>query len=477
MIMEVNLALTNKRLVLNDSIKQKFDEMRRKILLTELDMLGAVNTFIDVEREKATQDFGAQAGIRKEFAKKIEDHNNVMKQEKFFDIIEEGVDGTLSKVVPSKLEEYLEGINDKLSKVGEIVQEVFETTEEAQLYAGNFPEKFKAKIEKNLGNDYFLKASSSEQTIELKTNFRLKFDDKKLILNLSEGMGGIPKPQSINLTQLNKITEIHYMFEGKTLVDDDINLLYVIGDKVQDLEVLNVKFPPKGVDDEILIRVLSSMYNKLGNVKEAEIWLEKCLITDRGLNYVSNNILLKMTNLIKLNITLDYANITDLSIQVLSDSVLPVLSKLEFFRIDLFRTKITDGGAINIFKRVRDLKGFYIHLQSTQVTDKAIEFLAYETLPLLTSLESFGIWLRNTHVTDNSMIPFFMNVKNLVRFKLDLKTTKVTDTSLNVFLEVTMAQLQPLKYLVLYLDSTEVSAGVKNKVDEIMRNYNEEEVK
>lgn len=88
---EIDVVVEKERAILNGSIKERFQEIRKRLFMTEIDLMHTVTSFVDVEKQRAHEGYGVQSELGKEFNRKIENQKNILASENMFDLIEEDV--------------------------------------------------------------------------------------------------------------------------------------------------------------------------------------------------------------------------------------------------------------------------------------------------------------------------------------------------------------------------------------------------
>jgi len=88
------------------------------------------------------------------------------------------------------------------------------------------------------------------------------------------------------------------------------------------------------------------------------------------------------------------------------------------------------------------------------------------------ALETLEIWLRGAEITDDGLGKLFMNItdgKNLKKLSLDLRSTKVTDKSIEFLVKDKLPSLQTLEELQLNTSQTQISEKVKIEIEEFAK--------
>ena len=148
---------------------------------------------------------------------------------------------------------------------------------------------------------------------------------------------------------------------------------------------------------------------------------------------------------------------TDKSIQALISRNELVLRDLESLNMVLDNAPVTDRSIARLLTSVSNLKVFKFHLWKTKITDKCIERFAKETLPELKALQHFELSLIETGVTDASVSELFIPMEGIKIYKLYLGQTKITDKSIEAFIEKTMPTMKSLEYFEFSLRETMIN--------------------
>ena len=468
---ESDSLLEKRKAIVSENIREKFKEVRKVFLCSEMEIMSRIDTFMRLGKEKVIKDLGMGTEIKKELSTKLDEQSSILKSSNFFDLMEEDLSTSLSKVKTGPLDDCLQGITQNLDKISGSIKNAFF---QESLSLTHLADKVQSKI----GEEYKVEAEAGTSqnlgAFQLLTN--LKFEAKEGSVSVTFADGS-PQPTVINLEEWKDIPKIKLYPGYYDITQEDFQLFHYLWYKLEKLRSVVIKFTTLGISDDVVIKVLPILLNRQKGLEEIEIWFEDCKLTDKSTNFFFSQVLSKMTDLKQLKIILDSTEITNNCLKVLSDEVLSPtkdLKALEFVRIDLFNTKINDDGVIQLFQSIERLQEFNIHLQSTNITDRCLESFARNTLPNMKALQKLGIWLGKTSITDTSIIEIFNQLQDLNEFKIALMETKTTDACVKVFLETTMPRLVSLKSLYFNIKNSNISEEMGVKLKEIENRLTED---
>lgn len=458
--------LDDRKLKLTQIAQHSFQKLKVALSLKELEFLNLINTFFSAEKEKMSKFFGNNSPMRKEVLAKISDRKNCFRAENFFHIMEEDV----SKIT-ANLEQNLS--KERLSKFDQGLQEILASFNN---YFSHQPDPFanlKFPIADQLSDlttiypEEQMKASSSglnkrHTSLKLKSTIKLKMCSEWFVISARNIE---PEDLTINMEELKKMDKVRIEVDHYDLTEDDSGTLCYILNQLEVTSSLKIKFSPRNISDEKVLKTLSLISGKLKKLDHLDINLEKCPITDVGLQLIAEKILPQASHLKELTLNLWKTNITDKTLSVLA--ILPLLKDLEDFSLCARNTNLTNDGLTILFNSLTNLKGLHLNLMETHITDASLELFAQNNLPQMLRLESLELLLYKTDVSDQSITQLFTNVQTVHKFKLNVDSTNVTDKSIDLFINVAFPNMRTLKELQLDLWNTRVSSDRIAKVAEL----------
>jgi len=295
---------------------------------------------------------------------------------------------------------------------------------------------------------------------------------KQLSLNLNniqiraKSMDALAKKVLLNL---EKLEDFRLFLNNNEVSEDILSTIFV---EMPNLKHFSLSLSGTTTSDKTIQRFVESTGTSFAqNLQSFELYLHHTKVTDLSLE----TLIPILKNVKKISLDLGCTNITDQSIEALANSLTTTtvnITNLEEFVLSVGATKVSDQSIMKLFVNMPKVKKFLLGLYDTAVTDKTIEAFAQNAFFSMKALETLEIWLRGAEITDDGLGKLFMNItdgKNLKKLSLDLRSTKVTDKSIEFLVKDKLPSLQTLEELQLNTSQTQISEKVKIEIEEFAK--------
>jgi len=259
-----------------------------------------------------------------------------------------------------------------------------------------------------------------------------------------------------------KLEDFRLFLNNIEMNDDALSPLFV---EIPNLANFSLSLSGTTVSDKSIRKFVECTGASFLALQSFELYLHNTKVTDSSIEMLVP--ILK--NVKKISLDLGCTSITDQSIETLATNLTAsILGSLEEFVLSVGATKVSDQSITKLFVTMPQVKKFLLGLYDTAVTDKTIEAFVQNAFLSMKALESFEIWLRGADITDYGLEMLFMNIpdiKNLKKLSLDLRSTKVTDKSLELLIKDKLPIMHTLEELQLNTTQTQISDQIKNEIE------------
>jgi len=248
--------------------------------------------------------------------------------------------------------------------------------------------------------------------------------------------------------------------------DEDVDTMFPT---MENLKQCIINFSGTKISDRTLSKIGDNVLSKSQQLQVVELNLTGSQITDLGVA----TILRSIPRVQNLAFYIGNSGITDETIRAFIDSFEDHISNLECLDLSFRATNITEDGIIPLFKDMRSIKHFNLSLSVTKITDRAIEAFVQNSLVTMKALENFELYAYETEVTDKSIISLFQHLKGVRYFSLNINNTKVSDDSIQYFLQEILPFMSNLQKFEIDVTNTAVTDKTLKKLHEVRSQYRE----
>jgi len=218
---------------------------------------------------------------------------------------------------------------------------------------------------------------------------------------------------------------------------------------------------------------LADTLSSLKNLQNFHLWLNQTKVEDLSVHSLCLSLKSFGRNLECLSLGFDGTKVTDEGISKLGTEIAPEVKSLKEFRLWVSKTLVGDAGLRPLFENLNmeKIQVLQLCLSNSRVGDQSLMALAKENLPRAESFRILEFWVRNTSISDLSMIPLMESLSNSVsdvnKLVLSCVRTKLTDWSLGMFSQEIIANLRNLRDIQFFLGQSQTNG---TKVDLFMDN-------
>jgi len=432
----LKLLLEEKRSVLLEYIKSKFQEMRWILIKKELELLSEVNAYLDHEKTGIEKN----KSIDSRYTNKIEEIKELLNEgdDQLFRILDYSNKFIEDKTLTAFLEEQAQQLNLRVDSQAIFLDNQMINQVESLDLIHFWSEK---KPPKTDWNNEFVKIQEKEDWLVISLggenhhDFTFSSDwktYKKVILRVENN--------------------------DEQMMNKCLQNLIPIWKNFEDLSQLKLEVLNKEICDKELLGLFSIVFeNNHINLEELAIDLSDCKVGDQSLGPFISEIFPVMTGLKSVSLNLNFTNISDAFLRIFAREIAPIAGNLEHLDLRLWGTKITDTGVSKLFTLMENLKSLTVDLGSTDISDKGLVDLANLTLPSLKQLEELKINLSRTNITDEVMKQLSLNVKKLQVFMLNLHNTNITNQTIEALTKNIFSKFDKISSFDLRLGETKVT--------------------
>lgn len=206
-----------------------------------------------------------------------------------------------------------------------------------------------------------------------------------------------------DLDSLKNITKVSIQFDGEDLTENHFQAVARLFEVFEKVTELDLGFNNQKCTDKHLSIIASRIW-KTDKIELVIMNFTGSAISDLSLTDSLKRFLCKINNVKSFKICLNQTQISNNGIQAFASYAPSSFLNLTEFCLELKETIVSDSSIIelcrNLKQVVKPLKLFVLTLSGTQITDLSIETLAKENLCLMNNLQVLELYLCCTQVTD-----------------------------------------------------------------------------
>jgi len=259
------------------------------------------------------------------------------------------------------------------------------------------------------------------------------------------------------------ITRVGLEFSQKKMTHQLMEAVQFLWSQLGEITHLKIDLSNREMNDQELLDFCTDPFWTTKSLQVFELNLQGLKVKEKTLAAALDNIMHQLEGIYSFKLLLSDTNIIDQTMIRFAQNLLPFMSTLENFQVSLANTPLTDQGLIQLFVPLPKVKNFMLNLSSTKATDQAIEALSKHCIATMNRVEAFEIYLFSTNVTDESIVPLFVEMPLVKKYALGLSNTKISDKALEAFQANTLMSMGRLESLELYFSNTEITdSGIVN---------------
>jgi len=431
---DLNILLEEKRGVLLEYIKSKFQEMKWVLVKKELELLSEVNSYFDHQRTDMTAATKQDAQV---IFTKVEEIKRLLNQNEPFKIYE----NSPLNILPAFLDEQKDQLNTKIDSQAisldcQMIQQI-ESLDSIHFWKGKHSPSLK-----DLNSDM------------LKIHER---DDWLVISLLGSGDETSESPMKKDWGNFSNHKKVILRVERDSM-KKCLQSLISLWPNFGDLTHIKLELLDKDISDKELLGLFSIVFeHNHVTLQELRIDLSDCRVGDQSLGPFACEIFPAMTALQSLTLNFNFTNISDNTLVAFANEMNQIARNLQELDLRLWGTKITDLGVAKLFTPMENLKRFTLDLGSTSITDKSLIDLAYSTLPGLKQIEELKLNLSRTEITDQVLQHLNLNLPTIQVFMLNLHGTCITNQTVEALAKNVLPNSRRIKSFDLRLGDTKVT--------------------
>ena len=468
----INSNIERERKLMQENLKRKFSEIYLLLHHKEFELLCSIDRIIPTDDIKIDDNGGIVPELIERMRKEIDYQTSIVEGNGFPKSLEDNNFDELLKMRNSAgVNASRDKVNETNERLKETLVQVFDEEKEALQKSTFILEEICMNEETKL-NENDVKSSSPTKDLpsclELLSPFCLRIREDSLII-APDSM----KKVTIKFESLTPITKVEVILGNYAELSNNFNIFYYLWNYLVNVTSVAILFDPASLSEDHINNILPKVLLKPGQIKDFAISIAGCDIGDTSIKLLFTQTMRKMEILESISLTFDNSRVTEESLNVFRQNVLPVAKNLRVLRIDLFDLQIYDNGIVSILKELPEtVEELYLHLHNTLVESTTLDTLAKVMTTTLKNIKKLGLWLGKTKVADSGLVSLFESMNGVQELKLNLASTSVTDKSINVLVEVLLAEGKSLESLILDLKETDVSEEVVRRVYELQDGLN-----
>jgi len=251
---------------------------------------------------------------------------------------------------------------------------------------------------------------------------------------------------------------------------EDIGALCYIRRKFPAIERIEIRIEDSKISDENLLDLLSCIFWKNDSLRNINFSYVKEGLFEKSILFFANSVLPSAKHLSEITIAFTNCEVTKKAWDSLSHSVTQLAENFTSFHF-VVNCKDADASSFQtLFSRMPNLEFFAYQVNGKAFDDQALEEFISRTLPSLKNLTNFQLFIDDSTVTDSSVRKLFASFPEdwflqLWQFRVGLANTKITDESLEEFIDVNLAKFKTLNDFGVY--SNKLSSYMQNKLSKL----------
>ena len=451
---DVANMVDQKQIAYSEMIRCRFTELQQLLEKKELELLTEAKSFFSVQKQQVHKAFGVDSTVRQGLLKKAANYRQYFKHENIFNLVEEDISATASRVNSAiekfKIQQFDKDLKRSLNILNQSLISLRESLFQADLPLQSLSEAFTRYFDFFQDQPFDFNYKPKTDFLKSKTIFEIVRKDNDLTIIAQD-----KEPQDttlIDLSDLKDIEKVVLIINKHTFTKQDTATFFHVWRYITNLTSFELVCNIKDIPDNILIDLLSNVVLKAGSLKAFSANLSKCkFLSGDGIFFLFEDTLPYMVNLRSLKLVIYGTEITDENIESLAEYNTKIIKNLYNFEIDLGNTPVTDKGINQLFVEMPQAKSFNLNFRGTKITDDGIKALAQRTLASVDNLQSFELYISETQVSDRGLLQIFDNMKHVKKLRLGLGSTKVGRKTLESLGRDGLLKMEALEDLKLFL--------------------------
>jgi len=193
----------------------------------------------------------------------------------------------------------------------------------------------------------------------------------------------------------------------------------------------------------------------------------KKTVTDLTAVFLAEKVLPRIKNLKSFICDLSRTKVTGKSLKAFAQANLASQKNLETFRFNVTQATFKQEEVSQFLSVIPNVKDLLLGFGETNLTDQGLEAFSTNVLPYLNRLERFELGFQYSKVTDVGIQKVLVNLpSNITNLLIGMNSLKITDVSMEGFLNERLPSLKKLQELRFGLTETKLSKDVKNQISQ-----------
>jgi len=465
-------------------IKARFRELMFIFNVKETEFIYEINSFYDNEIDRLRKEVGENSLAKQVIDQKISEYQQITQLEDPFEILEENISnifGIIQKAVhPEKvdkihqvLQEIKQNLDSRLSSQISALEKVKVETEDLTFLS----EEADLKLDKELSSRHELTKytfssndSSNFKALESSTSSDITIMESKLSISFP-----FCESLSQNLDVIQGTGESISCLEFKTSKDierisrEDISLLCYIRSKFTNIQNIQILINDFEISDEALFDVFTCLFWRNEFLKKIYLQYLKEGLFEKSIFYLAKEVLDSTQSFTEFEIRFLGSTISSKAYNALSQSISKRAENLTNLTFVVNCDSDDQISLHNLFGKMPNLEYFAFWSISKAINDDALNRFNLNTLRWIKKLKHFKFFINNSSVTDLSVKKFFESFPDewfltLQLFQVGFLEAKITDESLEEFIDQTLSKFQNLKEFDIFTQDTSVTHHIKSKI-------------
>jgi len=280
----------------------------------------------------------------------------------------------------------------------------------------------------------------SGDNIKIESYFDIETEDDLLSVFVDEDL----KKLTLNRKKWENLDAIQLIFDEKNISANDRRILLHLLENIRQIKSLELEFHSESIADEEILVLFPIIFSNIQNLEAIDLSFSGSQISDSNIVVLFEKYISQIPSLKKL--TLDFAEtkISSRGIKAFIDNTKKFMDSLIKFELYLTKTSLTDEDIIPIFYSMPKAPYIYLSLESTEITNNAIEILT-NNIKEMENLENFQLCLAETKVAVETIIHLIQSLKNMKILYLDLSGIEINNEFVVELDEIIRSKMKSLK--------------------------------
>ena len=473
----ISKLLEEKRQSFHKVVKNQFEETRRSLYSREFEVINEIDAIFAKEVQRLDLTIGEPSSLFQRLRKKANNRKDIFNNEDFLQTLEEDVTSYINEVTAKLSKERVEKVQRELDEIEKSMIQQSVDHRRAIHEMKFLPHSLYAENTLIIPLEDFTNSQEDTDLINKSLCDKAGLNSYSVGLKLCELSKQItvslPSEKDENTFNFGpkewmSVSSVKFVIKTPSLDHKEELALNYLWHQAKKIRTIDISFQSKNVSKLDMYKFINVVLQNTSHLENLAIDFGQCEANNLCIASSFRQNLQRVQGLQSLSLILDSTKISNRSLMHLSMDILPFMKRLKILRIDLYgANNFTGKGLLTVLKSCLNVERLNLHLQDTRITNNAIEEFSANTLPRMKNLIDLELHLVDLPIYDQTVVQLLTNLPNLQRLSLHLNRTKVTDKSMEYFIEELIPRQASLTSFKIGLEGTEVSSKVLKRIEEL----------